>query len=305
MGQMTGSKAADSNIAGGGDLAAPRPLRRLDVRDHARDVAGMRYVYAVLSRRAGGLSVGINLNPNNACNWQCIYCQVPGLVRGTAPPVDLPLLEQELRSFLAAARAGVLFGAAGASDPPRIVDVALSGNGEPTSAAEFPEVIGIVLRLLREAAFVPGVVPRVITNGSLLGRARVRSGLARLAAGGGEAWFKVDAGTPAGFAQINRVRVNPAQVARNLQRCAACCPTWVQTCLLAVDGKAPDQREIEAYLRLLETAGTRNLRGVLLYGLARQSMQPGAERLSALPQAAMEEIAGLIRRLGLEVRLSP
>jgi hypothetical protein len=61
----------------------------LKTEDHSRDSAGMRYVYPVVSRRAGGVSVGINLNPNNACNWRCIYCQVPGLTRGGPPPIDL------------------------------------------------------------------------------------------------------------------------------------------------------------------------------------------------------------------------
>ncbi|HNA69478.1 MAG TPA: radical SAM protein, partial [Nitrosomonas sp.] len=60
----------------------------------------MVYVYPVISRRSGGVSIGINLNPNNACNWRCIYCQVPNLTRGSAPKIDLPLLEQELRIFL-------------------------------------------------------------------------------------------------------------------------------------------------------------------------------------------------------------
>ena len=72
----------------------------LTTTDHSRDSAGLRYVYPVVSRRAGGVSIGINLNPNNACNWRCIYCQVPELVRGTAPPIDLALLEQELSGFL-------------------------------------------------------------------------------------------------------------------------------------------------------------------------------------------------------------
>ena len=53
----------------------------LKVTDHDRNAAGLRYVYPVVSRRAGGVSVGINLNPNNACNWRCVYCQVPRLVR--------------------------------------------------------------------------------------------------------------------------------------------------------------------------------------------------------------------------------
>src|SRR3954465_15723917 len=65
-----------------------------------RDSAGLVYVYPVVSRRAGGVSVGINLNPNNACNWRCIYCQVPELVYGMAPAIDLLRLEGELRAFL-------------------------------------------------------------------------------------------------------------------------------------------------------------------------------------------------------------
>ena len=73
---------------------------QLTVTDHDRDAAHRTYVYPVVSRRAGGVSVGINLNPNNACNWRCIYCQVPGLTRGTAPAIDLAVLENELRGFL-------------------------------------------------------------------------------------------------------------------------------------------------------------------------------------------------------------
>jgi wyosine [tRNA(Phe)-imidazoG37] synthetase (radical SAM superfamily) len=72
----------------------------LTIEDHRRDSAGLRYVYPVISRRAGGVSVGINLNVNNACNWACVYCQVDNLTRGGPPPIDLPILESELAGFL-------------------------------------------------------------------------------------------------------------------------------------------------------------------------------------------------------------
>ena len=68
--------------------------------DHDRAAAGLAYVYPVVSRRAEGVSVGVNLNPNDACNWRCVYCQVPGLIAGNAPKIDLELLEVELREFL-------------------------------------------------------------------------------------------------------------------------------------------------------------------------------------------------------------
>ena len=70
---------------------------KLTTFDHDRDKAGLRYVYPVVSRRACGVSIGINLNTDNACNWRCVYCQVPGLVRGAAPTVELARLEEELR----------------------------------------------------------------------------------------------------------------------------------------------------------------------------------------------------------------
>ena len=34
-------------------------------------------------------------------NWRCIYCQVPDLIRGSAPAVNLDKLGHELRNFLA------------------------------------------------------------------------------------------------------------------------------------------------------------------------------------------------------------
>ena len=43
---------------------------------HARTYQQNRFVYPVLSRRSGGLSLGINLNPDKVCNFDCIYCQV-------------------------------------------------------------------------------------------------------------------------------------------------------------------------------------------------------------------------------------
>jgi wyosine [tRNA(Phe)-imidazoG37] synthetase (radical SAM superfamily) len=116
----------------------------LKTEDHSRDSAGMRHVYPVVSRRAGGVSVGINLNPNNACNWRCIYCQVPDLTRGGPPPIDLALLERELDGIPRLVRVARRFhGARVRRSARRMVDIAFSGNGEPTSAAEFPEAVEV------------------------------------------------------------------------------------------------------------------------------------------------------------------
>jgi wyosine [tRNA(Phe)-imidazoG37] synthetase (radical SAM superfamily) len=279
--------------------------KQLEVTDHSRDSVGLTYVYPVVSRRAGGVSVGINLNPNNACNWRCIYCQVPDLKRGSAPPIDMAQLERELRGFVDTLLHGDFMRLHVPEGVRQIVDVAFSGNGEPTSAREFPQAIELVGRVLRETGLDRTVKIRLITNGSLLGRRQVQEGLRRLGELGGEAWFKVDAGTTEGYRRINNVELSPESVVRNLRRCAKLCSTWVQTCIFALDGMNPTEEAVSAYLDVLRKAGIERLAGVHLYGLARPSMQPESGRLSSLPEGELEAIARRLRELGLTVQVSP
>ncbi len=279
-------------------------MKTLRVNDHSRDFAGMTYVYPVLSRRAGGVSVGINLNPNNACNWHCVYCQVPDLVRGAAPPIDLSVLAHELAGFLDALTTGDYLERHVPEGLRVVQDIAFSGNGEPTSAAEFDEIVRRVVSL-RDAAGLSEVPIRLITNGSLVHRAAVRRGLRLIGDAGGEVWFKVDAGARADIERINGVRTDPARVARNLRVCAELCPTWVQTCLFAWDGEPPSDEQMRAYLDCLVAAGLEKLQGVLLYGVARESMQPEAGRVDALTPRMLEAYGERIKEKGLTVRVSP
>jgi wyosine [tRNA(Phe)-imidazoG37] synthetase (radical SAM superfamily) len=265
----------------------------------------MTYVYPVLSRRAGGVSIGINLNPNNACNWHCIYCQVPGLRRGSAPRIDLALLEQELNGFIERVQQGDFMASRVPEGARRIADIAFSGNGEPTSAAAFPQAVELAGQALRAYGLEGNAKIRLITNGSLLGRSKVQEGVRRLGELSGEVWFKVDAGTREGFQRINGADLAPEAVIRNLKRSASLCATWVQTCLFALDGLGPGEEELAAYLSLLRHAGIGHLAGVHLYGLARPSMQAEAPRLSNLPPERMEEVASRLRNAGLTVHVSP
>lgn len=278
----------------------------LKTSDHSRDIAGMTYVYPVTSRRAGGVSVGVNLNPNNACNWRCVYCQVPNLTRGAAPRIDLGQLEAELRSLLHDIVHGSFMQDYVPEGARRLNDIALSGNGEPTSAREFVAVIELVGRLMQEFGVLGTIKLVLITNGSLIGRQNVQRGLARMAALGGEVWFKLDSATREGIRRINGTEQTPAKTLKNLGLAASLCPTWIQTCVFALDGQPPSLEARSAYLALLEQALQFEAppKGVLLYGLARPSMQPEAARLSALPQEWLESFAADIRRLGFEVKVS-
>jgi wyosine [tRNA(Phe)-imidazoG37] synthetase (radical SAM superfamily) len=276
----------------------------LEVSDHNRNSAGMTYVYPVLSRRAGGVSIGINLNPNNACNWRCIYCQVPELTRGAAPAIDLQQLERELRQLLSDILHGDFMQLHVAANARRLEDIAFSGNGEPTSSSEFAEAVALVETVMRDSGLLGQIKLRLITNGSLLDRPGVLEGIAHLARCNGEVWFKVDAATTEGIARINDVHLKPEGVLQRLRSCAQHCPTWVQTCVFALDGLSPDETEIHAYLDLLQQAAS-DIAGVHLYGLARPSMQPEGPRLARLPAEWLEELARRIRRLNIEVRVSP
>jgi len=281
---------------------------KLTTHDHRRDSAALTYLYPVLSRRAGGVSIGVNLNPNNACNWQCIYCQVPDLTRGTAPDIDLGVLRDELRTLLGAVATGDFFDRFEVEDRyRRICDIAISGNGEPTSARALPAIVDTIGAAATAAGLLGTIKLVLITNGSLIRRPHVRDALSRWAALGGEVWFKLDSATRAGLRRINRVERAPATVALDLAAGAAICPTWIQTCLFALDGRAPGEAELRAYLDFLDEhlrAGL-PLRGVLLYGLARPSLQAAAGRLSPLPADWLERFGERIRALGLPVSVHP
>ena len=277
----------------------------LTTTDHSRSGEGMTYVYPVVSRRAGGVSVGINLNPNNACNWRCIYCQVPDLQRGGPPPIDLERLAAELSQQLDDIISGDFLAIRVAPEHRRLVDIAFSGNGEPTSAAEFPAAVDLALAALASRGLAQSVKLRLITNGSLMDRPQVLAAVERMGRASGEVWFKVDAGDPDTMRLVNGIVVDADTVARRLAAVADLCPTWVQTCLFAVDGNLPSARHLDALLQLIgRCRGV--LRGIHLYGLARPSAQAEAGRLSAASAAWLETVAERMRReMGLTVEVSP
>ncbi len=292
-------------------------MNALNMSDHSRDSAGLRYVYPVISRRAGGVSVGINLNSNNACNWRCIYCQVPNLTRGAAPPIDLVVLEQELKSFLHELIHGDFMTQRVPLEARRINDIALSGNGEPTSAAEFVQVIELVARLKRDLALPAHIKIVLITNGSLLHQKNVQQGVRLMAKHNGEVWFKLDRASQAGMLLVNSTVSSMEKVKKNVLHAISLCPTWLQTCWFALDRQPPSKQDEEDYLNFLrevhnESAGNdivplwddAKLKGVLLYSLARPSLQAEAPRLSALSEQQLEVFAMRIRKLGAVVQVA-
>ncbi len=277
--------------------------RYLSIHDHSRELSGLKYIYSVISRRAGGLSIGVNLNVNNACNWQCIYCEIPNLTRGSPPPIELDVLEDELRFFLHEIIHGDYMEKNVAIDDRHLKDIAFSGNGEPTSAEEFPKIILIVKKVLEEFNLLHKIKLRLITNGSLMHQPAVIKSVGMFKEMNGEVWFKVDAATEENIQTINQVNLKRHQILERLKNCATACPTFVQTCVFTIDGKNPSEKDIEAYVQLMNEIKS-DIEGVHIYGLARPSLQPQAKHLGRISEEVLESIAKKLRYLQIETTVS-
>ena len=271
--------------------------RRLDYKDHRRDLDENRYVYAVVSRRARGLSIGVNMNPDKACNFDCPYCQVDRTTPGGPSRVSVPDLAAELEDLLRRA-AGDLW-----ATPPfdtvvpelrRLADVAFAGDGEPTTPPEFPAAA----RAAREARdrLAPGVPLRLLTNATLLHKDRVRAALADF----DELWCKLDAGTEPYFHVVDGTRLPFRRILDNLLLIARERPIVVQSLFLTLDGVGPDDAEIGAWvdrLRVIVAQGGR-IDHVQVYTVARAPSDP---RCGPLDVARLEAIATRARDAGLAV----
>src|SRR5215467_13642404 len=79
---------------------APLNILRPMFAEHSRTWRENLYVYPVISRRSKGLSIGVNLNPDKACNFDCIYCQVDRTTPGPVRIVEISAVAAELNGLL-------------------------------------------------------------------------------------------------------------------------------------------------------------------------------------------------------------
>jgi wyosine [tRNA(Phe)-imidazoG37] synthetase (radical SAM superfamily) len=272
---------------------------------HPRSFEDNRFVYAVVSRRAGGVSIGVNLNPEKYCNFDCVYCQVDRTVRGgpVLRKIDLPQLAAELEEMVELAVSGRLFEGTRFSTTPaeyrRLNDIALSGDGEPTASPIFDEVVQLCADVRRRA---PDQVKLVlITNATLLRRERVRKGLEILEANNGEIWGKLDAGTEAYYQQVDRSKVHLAEVLENLASAARQRPIVIQSLFVRLRDEPPPRAELDAYCdRLCELlVGGGQIKLVQIHTIARR---PAEGFAAPLENSEVDALAELVRqRTGLAV----
>jgi wyosine [tRNA(Phe)-imidazoG37] synthetase (radical SAM superfamily) len=278
-------------------------------RTHSRQWRDNRYVYPVCSRRAGGISIGINLNLDLRCTFNCVYCQVhrSGTVpaRNAIPPVDLDAVRAELTAMLSAAASGELLAGPEFSSLPaplrRINDVAFSGEGEPTGCPQFAEAADLVEQVV--AASGMDVCRVLITNGSLLHLDSVRRGLEALHRRRGEIWAKLDAGDEGHFHRIARTTVPLSRIVENLTWSAQHWPIVIQSCFMRLAGQGPSPAEIDAYCGrlagILQAGG--KISRVQIYTVARP---PAESFVTPLPAAEVDAIVSTVagRFAGLVVQ---
>ncbi len=279
--------------------------------DHRRVWRDFIYCYPVISRRSQGLSLGVNLNPDKVCNFDCVYCEVDRATPPRRRDIDPDLLVEELAVLLDLATGGEIY-----QVPPfdsalpahrRLNDIAFSGDGEPTTTRLFAEVVNRVAQLKVQRG-LDSVKLVLITDSSRLQAPEVMEGLATLMAHQGEIWAKLDAGTEAFYREICRSRVPFDRILDNLLVTALRWPILIQTLFLEWRGKGPSEAELEAYCGRLEHILDRGgqIQAIQLYTVARPTPEPEARPLR---HVEMDALAASLRshlpELPVEVYYGP
>jgi wyosine [tRNA(Phe)-imidazoG37] synthetase (radical SAM superfamily) len=274
--------------------------------DHARLFEHNRFVYPVLSRRSGGISIGVNLNPDKVCNFDCIYCQVDRRSESETRFVELDALLAELRATLELVTSGAIYETEKFRSVPetlrRLNDIAFSGDGEPTTYKNFDELMERCAEVKAAAGLddlKDSVKMVLITNASMFHRPHVQRGLEVLDRNNGEIWAKLDAGTDEYYHLIERTSIPFRQILDNITAAARMRPLVIQSLFMRVAGEPPSPTELAAFCdRLNEIiAAGGQLKLVQVYTIARR---PAESYVTPLADAEVDAIVELVReRTGL------
>ncbi|MBI4914175.1 MAG: radical SAM protein [Acidobacteria bacterium] len=279
--------------------------------DHRRLWGDFDFCYPVLSRRSRGISLGVNLNPDKACNFDCVYCEVDRRRSPKRRDIDLDQVVQEMGVLLDLCQDGRIFEIPpfdrAPADQRRLNDLAFSGDGEPTTAPEFPEAVERLAHLKWSRGF-HGVKLILITDASRLQAREVVQALDTLQANNGEIWAKLDAGTEAYYQEINRTRIPFDRILENLETTARLRPLTIQSLFLEWKGQPPSEEEITAYCGRLDQIcrmGGR-IEAIQVYTVARPTPEREARPLRA---ADLDRVAAQVKdalpALPLEVYYGP
>ena len=220
---------------------------------YPRDFLTNKFVYVVISPRAGGLSIGVNVNPIHNCNLDCAYCEVDRSHNCGAADFDTDRVAKELRETLELVRGGWLRQWPRYKTLPddllQVRHVALSGDGEPTLSEHFVNGVEVLLQTRASEGYFKIVL---VTNSTALDRPNAQKGI-NLLKHSDEVWAKLDGGTQAYLRAVNGPGASLQITLNNILAVGRRRPVVIQSLFPAIDGKGPSKGEINEYaLRLKE-----------------------------------------------------
>jgi len=264
---------------------------------YPREFLHQRFTYVVISPRARGLSVGVNMNPDKRCQFSCIYCEVDRVVSPGGPELDIGAMAGELKMTLDYVRDGRLRELHAYRKVPaellQLRHVALSGDGEPTLAPRFAEALDAVMHV-RAVSGLPFFKLVLITNAVALDLPAVQRGIDRLTRQD-EIWAKLDGGTPGYLSRVNGVPVPLEKILANIMALGRKRPIIIQSLFPAINGQEPPPQEIDQYTRhlLALKEGGAQISLVQIYSATRPT--PRSE-CGHLPLKVLSNIAQSIRQ---------
>ncbi len=249
-------------------------------------------IYGPIHSRRLGMSLGINLMPNDGkiCSFDCLYCEAGFNAQGAGKD-GVPTREtvkRQLKHKLEEMK-----------EQGQTLDViTFSGNGEPTLHPEFKKVVEDVLRLRNQ--YFPNAKVSVLSNSTMAGKPAVADALRKV----DNNILKLDSAMPRTFRVLNRpVSPNclPEGVIADLKQFGGQCV--VQTIMVRgeyngerVDNTTDDELDalLSAYLQIRP-------REVMLYSIDRKTP---AENLKKVSKEELERIAQRFRDSGITVQVN-
>ena len=266
--------------------------------DRPRDFLQNRFVYTVISARARGLSVGVNMNPDKACNFDCTYCEVDRSKPTAEAELNVAVMATELHRTLSFVLQRQLCKLPHYQSLPaellQLRHVALSGDGEPTLSPQFAEVVQSVVHIRALGGF-PFFKIVLITNGTGLDRPQVQESLKRFTKSD-EVWVKLDGGTPEYLEKVCRMKDTCLEkILSNILHLARQRPVVIQSLFPAINGAEPPAAEIEEYTRRLNElkADGAKISLVQIYSAARPMTHA---ECGHLPLKTLSHIAQTVRQ---------
>ena len=293
-------EATDNILTANGQ---PEKKRHLPVReiafDRPRDFLNNRFVYTVVSPRARGLTLGVNMNPDKRCNFDCVYCEVDRATMSEHPLLDVGVVASELHRTLDHVLQGRLREHPQYQSLPdellQLRHVALSGDGEPTLSPQFADVVQAVVHIRALGGF-PFFKIVLITNATGLDRSQVQESLKRFTKSD-EIWIKLDGGTQEYLDKVCRLKdVTLGKILSNILHLARQRPVIIQSLFPAINGEEPSAWDIEQYAHRLKELKSDGAQISLVQIYSANRPMSHAE-CGHLPLKALSHIAQVVRQV--------